>query len=304
MLVAALLLGALTAGCAPQQSLERLDSPVAPSAEALAASDRFAEVLVDLERQVAVDGGEDQTARSAVDEAITGAGLGSQARAFFEAHTTQVERDTRATRLTEVSIEVVEVVETHDDDGPVALVTVDTVRTPLEGVASTDRSGYAVSWDSAPGAGGTTGTESPTSTVSSTSTASPTGSASPTGAAPGEELRLTEVRAVHDDDGHPAVLDPSAGSSALGVATDYVQAVRSGSSRDIDAFEGGVRSSADLREAMRGRLVASGRSTAVEVPCGRTGTVQLVYVVLDGDVSPLRLEVDVSGSEPVVNAYL
>lgn len=303
MLVAALLLGALTAGCAPPQSLERLDSPGAPSAEALAASDRFVEVLVDLERQVAVDGGEDQTARSAVDEATTGAGLGSQARAFFEAHTTQVERDTRATRLTEVSIEIVEVVETHDDDGPVALVTVDTVRTPLEGAASTDRSGYAVSWDPADGNPSSASTASPTSSVTPTGTSAAPGTGG-LGTAPGEEVRLTEVRALHDDDGHPAVLDPSAGSSALGVATDYVQAVRSGSSRDVDALEGGVRSSADLREAMRGRLVASGRSTAVEVPCGRTGTVQLVYVVLDGDVSPLRLEVDVSGPEPVVNAYL
>ena len=294
MLAGALLLGALAGGCAPQGSLERLDSPVAPSAEALVASDRFAEVLDDLERRVAVDGpavggGGAEPARTTVDEVAAGTPLGSQARAFFEAHATQVERDTRPTDIADVSVEVAEVVETHDDHGPVALVTVETVRSPTDGPASTDRASYAVSWDVAPEPGSPAGSAS-----------SGTGDPSP---APGEQVRLTEVRALHDDDGHPAVLDPE-GSSALGVATDYVRTLRSGSARDVDAYEGGVRSSADLREAMRARLTASGRSTAVEVPCGRTGTVQLVYVVLDGDVPPLRLEVDVSGSEPVVNAYL
>jgi hypothetical protein len=295
VLVGALVVAALAGGCAPEGSLERLDSPVAPSAEALVASDRFAEVLDDLERRVAVDGpsadgAASQSARTTVDEVVAGTALGSQARAFFEAHTTQVERDARPAGLADVSVEVADVVETHDDDGPVALVTVETVRSPADGAVTTDRASYAVSWEVAP------------------APASPPGSASPSdeageGGAPGDQVRLTEVRALHDDDGHPAVLDPE-GSSALGVATDYVRALRSGSARDVDAYEGGVRSSADLREAMRARLAASGRSTAVEVPCGRTGTVQLVYVVLDGDVPPLRLEVDVSGHEPVVNAYL
>lgn len=299
VLVGTLLLGALAAGCAPQGTLERFDSPVAASAEALVASGRFAEVLDDLERRVAVDGpavgaGGVEPVRTTVDKIASGTPLGSQARAFFEAHATQVERDTRSAGMTEVSVEVAEVVQTHDDHGPVALVTVETVRSPADGPASTDRASYAVSWDVAPDPAGAAGS------------AAPSGAGDPGGGPSGEEgdrVRLTEVRAVHDDDGHPAVLDPE-GPSALGVATDYVRTLRSGSARDVDAYEGGVRSSADLREAMRARLAASGRSTAVEVPCGRTGTVQLVYVVLDGDVPPLRLEVDVSGHEPVVNAYL
>lgn len=275
-LAAAVLLGVLAAGCVPQSSVERLDEASTVSDETRAAADRFVELLEDVDQTVAVERQVADSARATVAAVAGETLLGSQAQAFLEAHVTQVQRDTQAAAPVSAAVEVVTVAEAHDADDPVAVVTVDTVRTAQDSRATTVRAAYAVSWDVPSAAQG----EAP------------------------EGLRLTTVRAVHDDDGHPAVADPTAGSSVLGVATGYVSALRSGSTHDVDAYEGGVRSSGDLRDAMRARLAVSGRSTVVEVPCGRTGPVQLVYVVLDGDVPPLRLEVDVSGPEPVVNAYL
>lgn len=275
-LVVTVLLGASLAGCAPAHTLERLGDDRTASDAALAAADELSAVLHDLETQVAGTAPEDRewdTAREAV-AAVTGdtVEIGSQARAFFEAHASQVERDSRGSDPAAVDVSIVDVVEADDQDGPVALVTLDTARTPVDGPSTTVRAAYALTWDT-PG----TQTDGP---------------------------RLVQVRALHDDDGHPAIVDQTSDASALGVAADYVRAVRSGTAKEIDAFEGGVRSSSDLRDAMRGRLASAGRMTPVEVPCGRTGTVQVVYVVLDGDVPPLRLEVDVSGDDPVVNAYL
>lgn len=275
-LVVTVLLGASIAGCAPAHTLERLGDDRTASASALAAADELAAVLHDLETQVAQtgpDGPRRDTAREAVtavtDDVVE---IGSQARAFFEAHASQVGQEFRGSDLSAVDVTIVDVVEADDQDGPVALVTLDTARTPVDGPATTLRAAYALTW-------GTTATK----------TGGP---------------RLVQVRALHEDDGHPAIVDKTSGASALGVAADYVRAVRSGTAKEVDAFEGGVRSSSDLRDAMRSRLAASGRMTPVEVPCGRTGSVQVVYVVLDGDVPPLRLEVDVSGDAPVVNAYL
>lgn len=310
----ALLVGALAAGCTPDQPLARLDDDRPASTEAVGAADAFAAMLGELETQVgSADRGVDpHDARSTV-AALAGTEmeLGHQARAFFEGHASQVERDTRSASLSAVDVTVVEVSEADDQDGPVALVTVDTVRTPVDGPVTTTRASYALSWGDPQGSGSgpTTpeGVDDPASGAGDDTSSAADGpdlgpSAAPVGAA--GRPRLEQVRAVHDDDGHHALVDPASSASTLGVAGDYVTALRSGSDRDVDAFEGGVRSSADLRDAMRARLTQSGRMTPVEVPCGRTGSVQVVYVVLDGEVPPLRLEVDVSGEHPVVNAYL
>ena len=312
--VTALLLGALTSGCTPDHPLERLADDRAASAGAVAAAETFAAVLDELEDQVGVSaapGGARRDARSTVTALVDPEmSLGNQARAFFEVHTSQVERDTRTADLSGVDVVLVDVTEADDQDEPVTLVTVDTVRTPVDGAATTVRVSYALSWGSpdSPGSGSTTGaaTESSTGSHGPDETGTPGDGSSGDGTADDPDARpvLEQVRAVHDDDGHHALVDPTSDDSALGVASDYVRTLRSGTDREVDAFEGGVRSSADLRDAMRNRLKASGRMTPVEVPCGRTGSVQVVYVVLDGDVPPLRLEVDVSGNSPVVNAYL
>lgn len=308
----ALLLGALLTGCSPDEPFERLDHDRPASAEAASAADAFAVMLGELETQVGspAAGAAQQDARSTV-AALAGTEmeLGNQARAFFEGHASQVERDTRATALSGVDVTVVGVTEADDQDGSVSLVTVETVRAPVDGPATTTRASYALSWGApqSPASGATTPEADdahPGAAQDSTSPAAVDPDHGPSPADPGGRLRLEQVRAVHDDDGHHALVDPASGTSTLGVAGDYVTALRSGSDRDVDALEGGVRSSADLRDAMRARLTTSGRMTPVEVPCGRTGTVQVVYVVLDGDVPPLRLEVDVSGESPVVNAYL
>lgn len=311
-LVAALLLGALTTGCAPDHPLERLADDRAASADAVAAAESFAAVLGELEEQVGVApaaaGAQDDvrsTVAALVDPEMD---LGNQARAFFEGHTSQVERETRTVDLTDVDVAVVDVTEADDQDGPVSLVTIDTVRTPVDGTATTTRAAYALSWG-APGdpAPGSTAGASSDPAAGATGAQDPVETGDPGDRAPGgtgTRLVLEQVRAVHDDDGHHALVDATSSASALGVASDYVRALRTGTDREVDAFEGGVRSSADLRDAMRSRLTATGRMTPVEVPCGRTGSVQVVYVILDGDVPPLRLEVDVSGDSPVVNAYL
>ena len=311
-LVTALLLGALTTGCTPDHPLERLADDRAASADVVVAAEAFAAVLAELEDQVGVATaavGAPADARSTVAALVDPEmDLGNQARAFFEGHTSQVERETRTVDLTDADVAVVDVTEADDQDGPVTLVTLDTVRTPVDGTPTTTRASYALSWGSpdAPDPSSTSGSSSgPTAGATdpqgSAETGDP-GDGTPDGT--GTRLVLEQVRAVHDDDGHHALVDPTSGDSALGVASDYVRALRSGTDREVDAFEGGVRSSSDLRDAMRSRLTASGRMTPVEVPCGRTGSVQVVYVILDGDVPPLRLEVDVSGDSPVVNAYL
>lgn len=318
-IVTALLVGVLVAGCAPDEPFERLVDDRDASVDAVAAAEAFASMLGDLETDVGVDPAPDGTpdARATV-AAMSDApmGLGSQARAFFEGHASQVARDTRTSGLSSADVTVVSVTEADDADGPVALVTVDTVRTPLDGPSSTVRSAYALSWDDAPatdsGQPGGDATPGPTSAGQETTgppePGTPAGSEdsqAPDGSGgPDERPRLEQVRALHDDHGHHALVDAEADTSVLGVAGAYVRALRSGTDQEVDALEGGVRSSADLREALRARLEASGRMTPVEIPCGRTGDVQVVYVVLDGDVPPLRLEVDVSGEHPVVNAYL
>lgn len=319
-LVTALLLGVLTTGCTPDHPLERLADDRAASADVVVAAEAFAAVLAELEDQVGVAtsvAGAPADARSTVAALVDPEmDLGNQARAFFEGHTSQVERETRTVDLTDADVAVVDVTEADDQDGPVTLVTLDTVRTPVDGTPTTTRASYALSWGSpdASDPGSTSGSSSgPTAGATAGPTAGATdaqgpaetdgpGDGTPDGT--GTRLVLEQVRAVHDDDGHHALVDPTSGDSALGVASDYVRALRSGTDREVDAFEGGVRSSSDLRDAMRSRLTASGRMTPVEVPCGRTGSVQVVYVILDGDVPPLRLEVDVSGDSPVVNAYL
>lgn len=318
----ALLVGALVAGCAPDEPFERLVDDRDASADAVVAAEAFASMLGDLETAVGVSPAPDGTpdARATVDAMADTAtshapmGLGSQARAFFEGHASQVARDTRTSGLSSAHVTVVSVTEADDADGPVALVTVDTVRTPLDGPAITVRSAYALSWDEgqvadpgqpsgpASSTGASPEAAGPPEPAASAGTEAPQPPAEPAG--PDERPRLEQVRALHDDDGHHALVDAEAHTSVLGIASDYVRALRSGTDQEVDALEGGVRSSADLREALRGRLAVSGRMTPVEVPCGRTGTVQVVYVVLDGDVPPLRLEVDMSGGRPVVNAYL
>jgi len=311
-LVAALLLGVLMTGCGPDHPLERLADDRAASADVVVAAEAFAGVLADLEDHVGVAtaaAGAPADARSTVAALVDPEmDLGNQARAFFEGHTSQVERETRTVDLTDADVSVVDVTEADDQDGPVTLVTLDTVRTPVDGTPTTTRASYALSWGSpdAPDPGSTSGSSSEP-TAGATDAQGPAETDDPGDATPddsGTRLVLEQVRAVHDDDGHHALVDPTSGDSALGVASDYVRALRSGTDREVDAFEGGVRSSSDLRDAMRSRLTASGRMTPVEVPCGRTGSVQVVYVILDGDVPPLRLEVDVSGDSPVVNAYL
>lgn len=311
-LVAALLLGVLMTGCGPDHPLERLADDRAASADVVDAAEAFAAVLAELEDQVGVAtaaAGAPADARSTVAALVDPEmELGNQARAFFEGHTSQVERETRTVDLTDADVAVVDVTEADDQDGPVTLVTLDTVRTPVDGTPTTTRASYALSWGSpdAPAPGSTSGSSSDP-TAGAPDAQGPAETDDPGGGTPedsGTRLVLEQVRAVHDDDGHHALVDPTSGDSALGVASDYVRALRSGTDREVDAFEGGVRSSSDLRDAMRSRLTASGRMTPVEVPCGRTGSVQVVYVILDGDVPPLRLEVDVSGDSPVVNAYL
>ena len=311
-LATALVIGTLTSGCTPDHPLERLEDDRAASADVVVAAEAFATVLGQLEDQVAVTAapvGAPTDARSTVTALVDPEmDLGNQARAFFEGHTSQVDRETRSADLTDADVVVVDVSEADDQDGPVTLVTIDTVRTPVDGTASTTRASYALSWGSpdASTSGSTSGAPADP-TVGPTGSGGAEGEGGPGDGAPGEadvRLLLEQVRAVHDDDGHHALVDATSSASALGVASDYVRALRSGTDREVDAFEGGVRSSADLRDAMRSRLTASGRMTPVEVPCGRTGSVQVVYVVLDGDVPPLRLEVDVSGDSPVVNAYL
>lgn len=311
-LVTALLLGVLMTGCGPDHPLERLADDRAASADVVDAAEAFAAVLAELENQVGVAtaaAGAPADARSTVAALVDPEmDLGNQARAFFEGHTSQLERETRTVDLTDADVAVVDVTEADDQDGPVTLVTLDTVRTPVDGNPTTTRASYALSWGSpgAPTPGSTSGSSSEP-TAGATGAQAPVETDGPGDGTPdgtGTRLVLEQVRAVHDDDGHHALVDPTSGDSALGVASDYVRALRSGTDREVDAFEGGVRSSSDLRDAMRSRLTASGRMTPVEVPCGRTGSVQVVYVILDGDVPPLRLEVDVSGDSPVVNAYL
>lgn len=313
-IIAALLVGVLVGGCAPDEPFERLVDDRDASVDAVVAAEAFATMLAELETDVGVDpapGGMPDARATVAAMSDAPMSLGNQARAFFEGHASQVARDTRTSGLSSVDVTVVSVTEADDADGTIALVTVDTVRTPPDGPASTVRSAYALSWDDAPGATATqtapptsadqetVGPPEPGTSAGTKTPQDPDGSGGPDG-----RPRLEQVRALHDDHGHHALVDAEADTSVLGVASRYVQALRSETDHEVDALEGGVRSSADLREALRTRLEASGRMTPVEVPCGRTGDIQIVYVVLDGDVPPLRLEVDVSGEHPVVNAYL
>jgi hypothetical protein len=199
--------------------------------------------------------------------------VNSQARAFLWSHAEYVEqqwsRDTPAREVTVVAGDA-EVLGVASGD-PVASVPVRTTYVLDDGTRHESAVDYAVSWRETTSSG---------------------------------EVRLMTVRPLYEDD-DAAALDSGAGKgSPLGAVHDYVRAVTHGSSGTIDRFEGTVRTSEELRSALKDRLLAVPRYTPVEVPCARMGSTHVVYLVQDGADELLRFDVDVSGDDPVLVPYL
>ena len=267
----------LLSGCAGAGPLIPLEPGVAPQADADEQAERLEVVLEDLERRYAVSDpttpaeflGPYLPAEDAAEELTDHVALGSQSRAYVSAHAAYLD-DEWSGRERPQDVDVVagevSVVGAVSED-PVARVVVTTTYAFDDAPSRSVSAEYAISWRAG-------------------------------------DVRLDRVQPLYDHAGRPALDSGEGDGSPSGAVHDYLRAVTFGSSRDVDALEGTIRTSSELREALKAELVASPRYTPVEIPPARAGDVHVLYFVPDSGAHPLRFEVSVTDDGPVVVPHL
>jgi hypothetical protein len=118
-----------------------------------------------------------------------------------------------------------------------------------------------------------------------------------------DDLILRSVMPFYDKDGLPALDSERGDLSPSHVVREYLDALRAGDDNELDELEGTIRSSADLRASLAGRVNAE-RYTLVELPSVQAGNFHVFYLVQEKNSHVVRFEVTTSASGPVVAAYL
>lgn len=115
-----------------------------------------------------------------------------------------------------------------------------------------------------------------------------------------DDTRLVGIEMLHESDGQPA-LDAGEGSrSPRGAVLDYAHALRSGTDRAIDALEGGVHTSDEIREELRETLLAAPRYSTVEMPTDPYDDEHVVYLLDEGPGPVVGFDVTFDDDGPVV----
>lgn len=210
--------------------------------------------------------------------------LATQARSFLAAHAAYLE-DCASASLRPASIDVtatdVEVVGTDPNGDPVARVVIETTYHYLNGVDSKTSVEYALSWS--PGVGGGVDAQG-----------------KPAQGPHFDGVRLAEILPMYDDAGQPALDSGLGKASPVNAVHGYIQALTHGSSANITAMEGTVRSSEDFRALLKDRLKSAGRYSVAEVPGARMGNMHVLFVIQDGVPGALRLDVTIGPDGPTV----
>ncbi|SDC91596.1 hypothetical protein SAMN05216410_2540 [Sanguibacter gelidistatuariae] len=302
--VALAMAATVLAGCGEAAPLLPLD-PVAgaPSeAQAQAQADRLVLMLAALEQrftaeptvktvgladdpeEVAPFLSADATVDEAPDALSRHFNLASQPLALIEAHAAYLEDIASAgPRPVTVDVEAtdVDVVGTSPVGDPVARVVVETTYRYATGPDAVTSAEYAVSWASAVG-----------------------GAVDAHGTAVQgpyfDGVRLTEILPLYDDAGRPALDSGLGEDSPSNAVHGYVRALTHGSSANVSALEGTVRSSEDFRAVLRDRLKSVGRYSVVEVPGARMGDTHVMFVIQEGVPGALRLDVTIGRDGPTV----
>ncbi|WP_143556670.1 hypothetical protein [Sanguibacter antarcticus] len=290
----AVALAGLLSGCTGPDPLTPLEDGDAPQADADRQAHRLELVLENLELRYAVSDTSNpphllapfvpaEQAALALTEQLA---LGNQAQAYVSAHAAYLDDELAGTdRPDDVDVVVDDVTVLGSAAGdPVARVSVVTTYGFDDAPSTTTTTEYAISWSSR----------------SVTADGSPASS-------PGDDevddpgaVRLEAVYPLYEDGGRPALDSGEGTGSASNAVHDYLRAVTYGSSRDVDALEGSIRTSDELREVLKEELAASPRYTPVEIPAARAGNEHVLYVVPATGAQALRLDVTLTDAGPTV----
>ena len=222
------------------------------------------------------------TVTEAPEQLSTHFNLASQSRAFVQAQASYLEDSAEAgAGPVAVTVEAteVEVIGSSPEGAPVARVMVETTYRYADGPSTATSGGYALSWDS--------------------------GSNVDVDGAPAtgryfDGARLISVLPLYGQADRPALDSGVGAKSPSNAVHTYVQAITHGSSGNISALEGTVRSSDDFRAVLKERLVAGPRYTVVELPAAQMGAAHVLYVIQDDVPGALRLDVVLGSDGPTV----